>query len=347
MSSAGSYVQAFEKSVAEAAGARNAVAIVNGTAALHLALLCAGVRPGDHVIVPDFTFAATANAVFHAGAIPYFVDIGPDTWSLDAALLKTALQDKSVPVKAVVAVHTLGSPADIDPLSEVCRQAGLPLIEDAAGALGARYKSRPVGGLTDAAIFSFNGNKTVTAGGGGMIVTDKDDWAAHARVLSTQARVGARYHHSELGFNYRLTNVNAAIGLAQMERMNEMLAAKRTIAATYDAAIKDRRDLRPMPCPPWAESACWLYSVLCGSAADADNLVETLTGEAIEARIFWESLSSQAPYAAAPRHLNGTTRDLSGRIVSLPCSSSLEPPDQQRVIDVLSRWHGSDLRDAT
>jgi perosamine synthetase len=346
VSSAGSYVQAFEQSVAEAVGARNAVAIVNGTAALHLALVCAGVRPGDHVIVPDFTFAATANAVFHAGATPYFVDIRSDTWSLDPGLVNAVLQEKSVPVKAVVAVHTLGSPADIDPLSDLCKQAGIPLIEDAAGALGAHYKSRAVGGLADAAIFSFNGNKTVTAGGGGMIVTNKDDWAAHARALSTQARVGVRYHHSDVGFNYRLTNVNAAIGLAQMERMNKMLASKRAIAANYDAAIKLRRDLRPMPCPSWAESACWLYSVLCGSTADADNLVKTLTAEAIEARIFWESLSTQAPYAAASRHLNGTTRDLSGRIVSLPCSSSLNPADQQRVIDVLSRWRGSDLRDA-
>ena len=345
VSSAGPYVDAFEQSVRTVAGTRYAVATVNGTTALHLALQCAGVGQGDHVIVPDLTFAATANAVYHAGAMPYFVDVDSNTWSLDPALVEEVLTDGTIPVKAVVAVHALGSPADIDPLLFLCKRAGLPLIEDAAGALGARYKGRPVGGLANAAIFSFNGNKTVTAGGGGMIVTNDEALATRARALATQARTGSRYQHNAIGYNYRLTNVNAAIGLAQMERLGEMLAAKRAIAARYDAALLDRGDLKPMPRPAWAESGCWLYSVLCGSTADAENLVETLARQQIEARVFWESLSPQDPYASAPRVLNGTSRLLSGRIVSLPCSTSLDVADQQHVINALTVWRGSDLRD--
>jgi dTDP-4-amino-4,6-dideoxygalactose transaminase len=345
VSSAGPYVGAFEERVAAAAGRRHAVALVNGTAALHLALVAAGVRPGARVIVPDFTFAATANAVYHAGAMPCFLDVRAETWSLDPDLVEAALADASAPVAAVVAVHTLGTPADMDPLAQLCVRAGVPLIEDAAGALGARYKGRPVGMLGDAAMFSFNGNKTVTAGGGGVMVTDREDWAQRARALSIQARSGSRYRYDDIGFNYRLTNVNAAIGLAQMERLDAMIARKRQIAAAYDAALAGRGDLRPMPRPAWADSACWLYSVLCATTADAEALVAALNAERIEARLFWEALSPQAPYAEAPRRLTGVARGLSGRIVSLPCSTGLGETQQQRVIAALDRWRGADLRE--
>jgi perosamine synthetase len=344
VSSAGPYVRAFEEHVAAAAGRRHGVALVNGTAALHLALVAAGVGPGARVIVPDFTFAATANAVYHAGATPYFVDVSADTWSLDPTLVEAVLADSSQPIAAVIAVHTLGTPADMDPLKRLCAEAGVPLIEDAAGALGARYRGRPVGALGDAAMFSFNGNKTVTAGGGGVIVTDREDWATRLRALSTQARSGSRYRYDDVGFNYRLTNVNAAIGLAQMERLDVLLARKRHIAAVYDAALAGRGDLVAMPRPDWADSACWLYSVLCASAADAEAMVAQLNAEHIEARLFWESLSGQAPYAAAPRRLIGVSQSLSGRIVSLPCSAGLTETQQQCVIAALASWRGADLR---
>jgi dTDP-4-amino-4,6-dideoxygalactose transaminase len=344
VSSAGPYVGAFEARVAEAAGRRHGVALVNGTAALHLALVAAGVRPGAQVIVPDLTFAATANAVYHAGATPCFVDVRADTWSLDQDLVEAALADGSSPVAAVIAVHTLGTPADMDPLARLCAAGGVPLIEDAAGALGAAYKGRPVGSLGDAAMFSFNGNKTVTAGGGGVLVTDREDWAARVRALSTQARAGSRYRYDDIGFNYRLTNVNAAVGLAQMERLDALLARKRRIAGVYDAALAGRDDLLPMPRPDWADSACWLYSVLCATAAEAEALVAALNAERIEARLFWESLSGQPPYAAAPRRLSGVSRSLSGRIVSLPCSVALEDAQQQRVLAALARWRGADVR---
>ena len=346
VSSAGPFVGEFERRVAAVVERTHGVAIVNGTAALQLALIAAGVQPGDHVAVPDYTFAATANAVIHAGAVPYFVDVTSESWTLDPDLVGEGIARKSLRIAAVIPVHTLGHPADMDRMKAVCAAAGIPLIEDAAGAIGARYKGRPAGSLGDAAMFSFNGNKTVTAGGGGMIVTDRDDWARKAKGLSQQARAGARYHYEAAGFNYRLTNVNAAIGLAQLERLDEMLGAKRAIAACYDAVLAGRNDLRPMPRASWAESACWLYSVLCGSRAAADSLTSALNSDNIEARHFWESLSAQQPYRDAPKLLSGVGAGLSGRVVSLPCSTGLTHADQDRVIGIISAWRGEALDDA-
>ncbi len=343
VSSAGPFVVELERRMAELCGTAHGVAVVNGTAALHLLLLSAGVGPGDAVVVPDWTFAATANAVYHAGATPVFVDVSAATWTLDPEVLAEALSAPRRRIRAVIAVHALGHPADMDSLRATCAEAGVNLIEDAAGAIGARYRGKPVGGLAEGAIFSFNGNKTVTAGGGGMIVTDRESWAARARNLSTQARVGSAYRHDAIGFNYRMTNVNAAIGLAQVERLEQMLAAKRAIAAGYDAAIAERDDLRAMPRAPWAESACWLYSVLAASPGEAEALVAHLNGAGIQARVFWLALSAQAPYREAPRIGGAVAAALSGRVVSVPSSSSLTPDQQQRVIDALRHWRGAAL----
>ena len=188
---------------------------------------------------------------------------------------------------------------------------------------------------------SFNGNKTVTAGGGGMIVTDREDWAAHARHLSTQARTGTDYVHDEVGFNFRMTNLNAAVGLAQIERLDDMVAAKRRIAARYDEILAERNDLRPMPRAEWAEHNCWLYSVLAGSVADARDLADHMGGRGVQARRFWRSLSEQKPYSGAPAKLTGTSAMLSGRVVSLPCSSGLADGAQDRVIAALCDWRGT------
>jgi perosamine synthetase len=232
VSSAGPFVVECEKQIAALAGRAHAVASVNGTTALQLSMTAAGVKRGDYVVVPDWTFAATANAAHHAGATPIFADVTEESWSLDAAILEAILEDPPGRIGAVVAVHALGHPADIDSLLPLCRRAGVPLIEDAAGAMG------------DLAIFSFNGNKTVTAGGGGMVVTDNEDQAKHLRALSAQARSGAEYRYDAIGFNYRMTNLNAGVLLAQIERLEEMVAAKRRITKTYDRALAGRNDLR-------------------------------------------------------------------------------------------------------
>ncbi|MGE0094017.1 MAG: aminotransferase class I/II-fold pyridoxal phosphate-dependent enzyme [Alphaproteobacteria bacterium] len=338
VSSAGPFVTECEKQIAALAGRAYAVASVNGTTALQLAMTAAGVKPGDHVVVPDWTFAATANAAHHAGATPIFADVTEESWSLDPAVLEAILRDPPGRIAAVVVVHALGHPADIDPLLSLCRTAGIPLIEDAAGAIGARYKGRPVGGLGDMAIFSFNGNKTVTAGGGGMVVTDDESQAKRLRAISAQARSGTEYRYDEIGFNYRMTNLNAGVLLAQIERMEEMVAAKRRIAAVYDRAVTGRNDLRPMPRTSWGESACWLYSVRCRGEAEAHDLVQHMAEYNIEARTFWRTLSDQAPYAHAPRRLTGVAAKLSGTVVSLPCSSSLTDEQQARVIAALGKW---------
>ncbi|MDA0656130.1 MAG: aminotransferase class I/II-fold pyridoxal phosphate-dependent enzyme, partial [Proteobacteria bacterium] len=344
VSSAGPFVSEFEIRMAALTGRRRAVATVNGTAAIHLALLGAGIEPGDRVIVPDWTFAASTNAIYHAGAEPFLVDVTHDSWTLDADLVADTLRAKDHRVKAIIAVHALGLPADIDAIREAAN--GLPIIEDAAGAIGAHYKGKHVGKGGAFATFSFNGNKTVTAGGGGMVVCDDEDAAIKIRHLSTQARVGERYTHDQVGFNYRMTNLNAAVGLAQLERLDEMVTAKRAIASRYDTAISNRADLAAMPRPEWAESSCWLYSVMTATPEDGASLIKAMKNEHIEAREFWRSLADQAPFSQAPKLLSGVSASLTGRIISLPSSSHLSEDDRSRVIDVIKNWRGNDMGSA-
>lgn len=335
VSTAGPHVKAFEARVAAVAGRRHAVAVVNGTAGLHMALVGVGVRPGDQVIVPDWTFAATANAVAHAGAKPVFVDVSAGDWALDPALLDRALAAHPG-VMAVMAVDPLGHAADLDPIADVCARHGVALVEDAAAAIGTLYKGKPCGAFGAVSVYSFNGNKTVTAGGGGMVLTDDDAIAEKVRHVSTTARLAGEYLHDTVGYNYRMTNVNAAIGLAQLDRLDEMVAAKRAIAARYDAALAGRNDIRPMPRPAHSWSTAWLYSVKLADGPAARALVAALDGAGIDGRIFWRSLSAQAAWAGAPTLLSGVSAGLSGTVVSLPCSSSLAEADQARVITVLA-----------
>ncbi len=341
VSSAGPQVRALEARMAQLCGVDHAVATVNGTTALPLALITAGVGPGDLVAIPDFTFVATANAVVHAGARALLLDVTEQSWTLDPTCLARAFDDHGEAITAVVPVHALGHPADMDAITALARAHDVPVIEDAAGAVGALYRDRPVGGLGDAAIFSFNGNKTVTAGGGGAITTQEGNWAGRARSLSAQARDGDAYRHGEVGFNYRMPNINAALALAQLERLDDMVAIKRAIAARYDDALAGREDLAPMPRPDWATSACWLYSVRCADPAVAVALVDHLATARITARVAWQSLSGQTPFAAMPTHLTGVAARLSGSVVSLPCSTSLGEAEQQRVIAALAEWRGA------
>ena len=345
VSSAGPEVTAFEQALAELTGRKCAVAVVNGTAALHLSLLAAGVRKGDRVIVPDWTFAATANAVSHAGAEPVFVDVTEEDWSIDPGLVDAALS-KDPSIKAVIAVDPLGHAAQFDRLRAACSAKNVPLIEDAAGAIGGTYRGKPCGALGDISIFSFNGNKTVTAGGGGMVLTDDESMARHVRHISTQARPGRDYEHDAIGYNYRMTNINAAVGLAQVERLGEMVAMKQRIAGRYDEAVTARGDMTPMPRPANSVSSCWLYSVRLASATAARSLVAALERSGVESRIFWRSLSAQKPWQGAPHLLNGVSLQLSGTIVSLPSSSSLSDAEQDRVLQILQEWRGENLRAA-
>lgn len=339
VSTAGPQITEFENVIKSFVGSNYAVSTVNGTCALHLALMAAGVGPGDLVIVPDWTFAASINAIYHAGALPYFHDVNRD-WSLDPESIAETLITKDPKIKAVLAVHPLGRPADIEKIRRYCDKYEVALIEDAAGALGATYKGQKVGTFGHLAVFSFNGNKVVTAGGGGVITTNDKNLAQYVRHISTQARLGNDYSHDAVGWNYRMTNLNAALGLAQMERCDEMIAIRHQIAKTYDQALRLRTDILLPPTIDYGIGNAWLYNVLCADSNTAMALVAHLQEYNIESRIFWRALSDQPPYANAPRRPCNRAKALSGRVVSLPSSSSLTTHQQDYVLQAISHFVG-------
>jgi len=273
VSSIGPFVDRFEQELAARVGTGYAVATVNGTAALHVALLVAGIGPDDEVLVSTLTFIASANAIRYVGAWPVFVDAEPDYWQMDPQKTTDFLEKgcrwnngelrnrrTGRRVRAILPVHILGHPVDMDPILEVARKYGLAVIEDATESLGAKYKGRMGGHLGDAACFSFNGNKIITTGGGGMLVTDKEEWALKAKYLTTQAKDDpVEFRHDAVGYNYRLTNIQAAMGCAQFEVLDEYVNTKRRIAATYTEALRDVPGITPMREASWAFSIFRLY----------------------------------------------------------------------------------------
>jgi perosamine synthetase len=348
VSSAGPFVTRFEKMMADYVGTGHAVATVNGTAALHLSLLIAGVRPGDAVITSTLTFVATANAIRHAGAWPIFVDVDPASWQIDAGRLADflrrdcrprdgALCDSQTgrPIAALLPVHILGHPADMDPILGVAREFDLPVIEDATESLGATYKGRRAGALGDVAALSFNGNKLITCGGGGMVVTAHPDWAERARHLTMQAHCHpVESWHDEVAFNYRLTNVQAAIGCAQMEAIEARLAAKRRIADFYRSLCAEVPGLAYMPQAAWASAVFWLSTVLVDPATfgrDCRQLLTFLAGRGIGTRPLWQPLHLSPAHRGARSVGGGVAEDLYAKALSLPSSCGLTEEEKNAV----------------
>lgn len=345
VSTVGPFVERFEQAFAAAVGAPHAVACASGTAAIHLALRALGVGPGDLVLCSDFTFIASANPIRHCGAEAAFVDASPDGWNLDPAALAEALdalaREGRTP-KALVAVHILGQPADLGPVVDACARHGVALVEDAAETLGGAYaadhphaacRGRQVGTIGRIGCFSFNGNKLITTGGGGMAVTADPALAARMKHLSTQAKLpGLAFVHDDVGWNYRLPNLNAALGLAQLERLPAFLARKRAIAARY-------RDLAAacgwihQPVLRGTVPSDWLASVLIGPARDA--LLARLVDAGIGARPCWLPVSEQAPYRGARRWGGRFAHRLAAEALSLPSSVGLADADLDRVCAVL------------
>ncbi|HET9051009.1 MAG TPA: aminotransferase class I/II-fold pyridoxal phosphate-dependent enzyme [Candidatus Dormibacteraeota bacterium] len=351
VSSVGPFVGRFEREFAERTGAEHAVACASGTAALHLILLALGIGPGDEVLVSDLTFVASANPVRHCGAEVTLVDSETRTWNLDPALVLDELTRRRrsggrLPA-AIVAVDVLGQPADLAPLLSAATDMGIPVIEDAAEALGARWTAGALAGHhagtpARAGFFSFNGNKIITTGGGGMVVTGDGHLAARVRHLSTQARVGPDFDHDEVAYNYRLVNVCAALGVAQLECLDDFLARKRAIAAAYDERFAAVEAVTPPPLVPGMERSGWLYTILLADRTMRDDVRAALAAHGIETRPLWTPLHLLRPYEGA-RVIGGgaTAAALSARGLSLPSSVSLTDPELDEVADrILDRVRG-------
>ena len=357
VSSTGQFVERFEEMVSECTGARYAVATVNGTAALHVALLIAGVQPDDEVLVSTLTFIAPANAIRYVRAWPVFVDAEPVHWQMDPEKLvgfveaecewrRGGLYNKQSGrrVSAIVPAHILGHPVDMQPILDVARKYDLRVVEDATESLGARYRGTPVGVLGDVACLSFNGNKTITTGGGGMILTNNGAWAARAKYLTTQAKDDSiEYIHGEIGYNYRLTNLQAALGCAQLEKLDEYVGAKRRLAETYTRALSPVRGVVGPREARWAFSTFWIYTVLVDEdqyGMDSRALLRELRQANIEARPLWQPLHLSPAHAGFHGSKCPVAERLNQQALSLPSSVGLTSDHQQRVIDVLraGRW---------
>jgi pyridoxal phosphate-dependent aminotransferase EpsN len=338
LSSVGPNLDAFEQDFEKRVGLP-AVAVSSGTAAIHLALRAQGVGPGDLVFCSDLTFVASVNPVRYLGAEPVFIDSEPATWNMDPRLLASALAEHAalgrLP-RAVIVVHLFGQCADMSPILETCAHYGVPVLEDAAEALGSTYRGRPAGTMGDAAIFSFNGNKIITTTGGGMLVSRRRDIVERARFWATQARdPGIAYEHSEMGYNYRMSNVLAGIGRGQLEVLDERVRARRAIAARYQAAFRDLPGITPMPEAAFGTHTHWLSCFLIDEetfGCSRDTLIERLAEAGIESRPVWKPMHLQPFYRAAGCYGGAVSESLFGRGICLPSSSSLTPAEQDLVV---------------
>jgi len=346
VSSVGAYVDRLEKELALYLGVRRAVAVVNGTAALHVCLRAVGVRPGDEVLLPTLTFIATANAVAYCGAVPHFVDSDPRTLGVDPAKLEEHLaavaevrgsasfhRRTGARLRALVVMHTFGHAVDLDGVLGVCRRFGLELIEDAAESLGTRYRGRHTGTFGRLSALSFNGNKIVTTGGGGAVVTDDETLADLVKHVTTTARRKHRWEfvHDEVGFNYRLPNVNAALGCAQLEQLDGFVEAKRRLAERYQRAFAGFEGARVFGEPTFSRSNYWLNALLLDPdfAADRDRLLEACNDRGLGVRPAWALMHTLPMFREHPRMDLSVAEDLARRIVNLPSSAALglEPED--------------------
>ena len=338
LSTVGPNLTAFEREF-EARVGLPSVALASGTAALHLALRLVGVGPGDEVFCSTLTFVAAANAIIYQGGVPIFVDSDRATWNLDADVLSLALRKRAANrlPKALVVVHLYGQSADMDPILHACAKYGIAVIEDAAEAVGTLYKGKPAGTLGDVGVYSFNGNKIITTTGGGMLVSSNPDWVAKARFWSQQARdPGLAYEHSELGYNYRMSNVLAGIGRGQLEVLDLRVRQRRAIAFRYRDAFAALPGISIMPQAPYGLHTNWLSCFLIEEqefGCSRDELIRFLDAANIESRPVWKPMHLQPLYAGCARYGGEVAEDLFRRGICLPSSSSLSLEDQLYVVN--------------
>lgn len=332
ISGSGKYVDAFEDGFAAFCGAAHGVAIVNGTAALHVALLALGIGPGDEVIVPDLTYIASANAVTYCGARPVFADVDPRTWTLNPLDVARKISPRT---RAIMPVHLYGHPVDMDCILDLARAHNLYVVEDAAEAHGAEYKGRRVGTLGDVGVFSFYGNKIITTGEGGMIVTNNNALADRSRLLKGQGMDPEhRYWFPIIGYNYRMTNMQAAIGLAQLERIEWFIERRREVARWYDMALSSLPVLKPVEAC-WAKNSYWLYSICVDEEIDRDLLMSHLLEQGVETRPFFYPMHKMPPYRDTVQEALPVATGLASQGLSLPSSANLTEEDIAYVALVL------------
>src|ERR1700761_9538867 len=328
VSSIGKYIDEFEAGFARYCGTEYALAVSNGTTGLHLALASLGIGPGDEVIIPDLTFVATANAVAYTGAVPGLADVDADTLCIDAASVKSLISPRT---KAIMPVHLYGHPADMDSLSEIADAHGIALIEDAAEAHGAEYKGRRVGGLGKCGVFSFYGNKVITTGEGGMLTTNDRDFYTLARRLRDHAMSPhRRYFHEERGYNYRITNLQAALGVAQLERIDDFLARRAEIMDWYNAEIPATDHVRLNRVKNWAKSAFWMVCLEVDwfDEPRRDAFMKALKTRGIDSRPYFCTLSSMPMYRQAPLPVAAKKAQIG---LNLPSYYELTKSDVRRI----------------
>lgn len=338
VSSVGAYVDRFEHELANFTGARYAVAVVNGTAALHTCLMLAGVEPGDEVLVPALSFIATANAVRYCNAEPHFVEIEDRALGIDATALRAYLEaigerrngslfnrGSGRRIRALVPMHAFGHPVDLDALLALSADFGLAMIEDAAESLGSYYHGRHTGTLAQMGALSFNGNKLLTTGGGGAILTNDPVLAKRAKHLTTTAKIPHRWTfvHDEVGYNYRMPNLNAALGCAQLERLPQLLVHKRRLASVYADAFAKQSGIRFLSEPEWGHSNYWLNAVLLGSAMERDEALEATNSAGYMTRPAWTLLCDLPMYHQSPRMELPVARRIEATLINIPSSPHL------------------------
>lgn len=363
VSTVGEFVVQFEERVAKLSGTYfepdsnlgscGGIAMGAGTMALHMAMRGSDIGQGDLVICPSFTFIASANSIRHANARPWLFDVSPNSWTIDTKQVADALKTKTHRdnegilrhtasgdrVAAIMPVYTLGTPADMEEIIALSEKYGLPIIADAAAAIGVNYKGKPIGDMADFTCYSFNGNKTITSGGGGMVVGRNRTIMNRIKHISTTARVWPNYDHDEVGYNYRMTNIEAAVGCAQLDRLESFVEAKQNIRRTYDTAFKEVDGISAFPYPEDRGSTCWFSGFVVDdpNLPQPEDICAELGKHRIQARIFWKPVHLQAPYEDTPMEACPYSEDVYKRIVTLPCSTQLTNAQQARVIETVKK----------
>lgn len=342
----GPNVDAFEKEVANYVGVGQAAALSSGTAAIHLALIVLGVKHGDTVFCSSLTFAASANPIAYQGAEPVFIDSEPESWNMSPTALEKAFEHAIAigrKPKAVIVVNLYGQSADMDPISEICHRFGVPIIEDAAESLGARYKGRASGTFGVMGVYSFNGNKIITTSGGGMLVSDNEELIKQARFLSTQARDPAlHYEHTQIGYNYRMSNILAGVGRGQIRVLDERVASRRQVFERYRKELARYEQLEWMSEPDWSYSTHWLTACTINpkSGLNSRAVIEKLASDRIEARPVWKPMHMQPVFSKCQSFNHGqhsVSQALFENGVCLPSGSNMTEVQQERIIEALKK----------